>query len=108
MFPFPQKPFGAEQHEGEGEEQEVVPEGLRGLARGEGDAIADGEIVQEAVGVGEGIESAVGFLGGTFISCWFMRRRSISPGGARTRHSALGLGSATVGELSQKRYSPSG
>ena len=51
MFSLPQEPFRAEQHEGEGEEQKVVPEGLRGLAGSEGDAIADGQIVQEAVGV---------------------------------------------------------
>ena len=47
MFSLPQKPFRAEQHEGEGEEQEVVPERLRGLAGSEGDAIADGEIVSK-------------------------------------------------------------
>ena len=41
------------------------------------------------------------------MSAWFMRRRSISPGGRTTLHSTRGLGLAD-GRASQNLYSPSG
>ena len=71
-------------------------------------ARAGGQIVEQVVGVGEGVESAVRFVGGALPcrpgSCAGAPSRRAD---ARTLHSARGLGVAD-GVASQNLYSPSG
>src|SRR5436309_12762866 len=90
MLPFPQKPLRAKKNESEGEQHDVVPERPWRLPGVEGNPIADREMAEEPIGIGESVKSPVRFLGGTF-QILLIHAQAIHFAG-RVQYAALGFG----------------